>query len=134
MKKVGLFLFAILFAFLCITGCTKYSSHYTAVLYAHSNDADSASASFYKFEGTEIFKMKIERGKTAKIQYSGKLESGSLTVYYDFGGTKTEMFSMHSGDEVNAYSDELSTGTVYVIIETSELCESGDLVFDIIYN
>lgn len=64
--------------------------------------------------------MEVESGKTAKIKYSEKPETGSLNVYYDRGKAKTELFSLHSGDETEAYSEEIAAGTVYVIIETSE--------------
>ena len=134
MKKYTLLFLALIIVTFGMTGCSKYSSHYNAVLYAHSNDTDSASASFYKFEGTEVFKLKTESGKTAKIHYFGKLESGSLTVFYDCGETKTELFSVQSGDEINACSDSLSADTVYIIIETSEICESGDFSFEINYD
>lgn len=44
------------------------------------------------------------------------------------------MFSLHSGDETEACSEEIAAGTVYVIIETSEKCENGNLSFEISYD
>ena len=134
MKRRLLLVFAMLFVAFSLTGCSKYSSHYNAVLHAHSNDSDSAWTSFLELEGTEVFKLKCESDKTARIQYSGKLETGSLTVYYDCGGTKAELFSVESGDEIKECSDELTADTVYIIIETSEKCQNGNFSFEINYD
>ena len=131
------------FIILCLTltlvlcglgGCSKYSSHYSAVMYAHSNDSDSAEMSFYIFDGTEVFDFKCESGQTAKIRYTGKLETGSLTVFVDRGEGKTELFSLHAGEEISADSDPLSAKTVTVIVETNEKCESGALTFELVYD
>ena len=134
-KKHFLLVLVLIIAVFGMTGCSnsKYSSHYYTIAHGTSTDSDSASVFFGEFEGTEVFKLKIERGKTAKLQYSGKLKTGSATVYYDCGEAKTELFSIHSGDEINAYSNELAAGTVYIIIETNEKCESGSFDFEIIY-
>ncbi|MBQ0010096.1 MAG: hypothetical protein KBS76_03220 [Ruminococcus sp.] len=134
MKRTVLLLFTMLFLIFSLAGCSKYSSHYHAVAHVHSNSPDSAMVSFYEFDGTEVFKLKCESGKTARIQYSGKLETGSLTVYYDCKGVKTELFSVHSGDEINAYSEEITAGTVYIIVETSEKCQNGVCSFEINYD
>ena len=133
-KRIILLVLAMLFVTFSLVGCNRYSSHYYTIAHGTSNDSDSASVFFGEFEGTEVFKLKIERGKTAKIQYSGKLETGSATVYYDCGEAKTELFSIHSGDEINAYSNKLAAGTVYIIIETNEKCTGGSFDFQIIYH
>lgn len=133
MKKGLCIVLTMLLLTFSLTGCGKYASHYSAVAHAYSNDTGSAWTSFYRFEGTEVFKLTIESGKTAKIQYSGELETGSLTVYYDCGKAKTQLFTLHSGDEINACSKELAAGTVYVIIETSDPCTNGSLSFEVIY-
>ena len=133
MKKLTA-LILLLVCILGLSGCSKYSSHYSAVLHVQSNSTDSASVSFHELDGTEVFKLKCKSGQTARIQYSGKLEAGSLTAYYDCGETKTELFSVESGDEINACSDQLTAGTVYVIIETGEKCRNGEFSFEIIYD
>lgn len=129
------------FVILCLTltlvlcglgGCSKYSSHYSAVMYAHSNDSDSAEMSFYIFDGTEVFTLKSDSSQTAKIRYTGKLETGSLTVFIDCGEGKTELFSLHAGEEINADSDPVSAKTITIIVETSEKCESGALTFELV--
>lgn len=134
MKKIVLTLFALLFVITGLTGCCKYVSHYSTVGHVCSSGPDSAWTSFIKFEGTEVFKLKYSSGKPARIQYSGELETGRLTVYYDCEGRKAELFSLRSGDKVNAYSDPFVSGTVYVIIETTEKCENGDFNFEINYD
>lgn len=134
-KRIILFLFALLFVAFCLVGCKRYSSHYYTIAHGISyDDSDSVSVFFGEFEGTEVFKLKIKRDKMAKIHYSGKLETGSATVYYDCGKAKTELFSIHSGDEINAYGNKLASGTVYIIIETNEICKSGNFDFEIIYD
>lgn len=134
MKRYILLFLVMIIVVFGMTGCSKYSSHYNAVLHVHSNDSDSASVSFHELDGTEVFKLKCENGKTARIQYSGKLETGSLTVYYDCGEEKTELFSLQAGDEINACSDQLAKSKVYIIIETSEECQDGACSFEIIYD
>ncbi len=134
MKRFAFLSFSLLLVILSLVSCNRYSSHYYTIAHGTSFDSDSASVFFGEFEGTEVFKMKIESGKTARIQYSGKLETGNLTVYYDCNGEKTVMFSICSGDEVNACTEELPVGKVYVIIETSEKCVNGSFDFKINYD
>lgn len=131
MKRCAFLLLTLIIVAFGMTGCSKYASHYNAVAHIHSNDSDSASTSFSKLDGTEVFKLKCKSDETARIQYSGELEDGSLTVYYDCGGTKAELFSVQSGDEIHAYSDPLTADTVYVIIETSEKCQNGEFTFEL---
>ena len=92
MKKVLCILFAVLLLTFSLVGCSRYSSHYDTVGHVCSNDSDSAWMSFVEFEGTEVFKLKCKSKDQAIIVYSGKLEAGSLTVYYDCGGTKRNCF------------------------------------------
>ena len=134
MKRILLLVSVLVFAVFALTGCSRYVSHYKAVLHATSNDSDSCWTSFHEFQGTEIFKLKCESGNSAKIRYSGKLESGSLTVYADCGGAKQELFSLSSGEEINGCSDPLSADTVYIILETSEKCKDGSLSFELCYD
>ena len=131
MKKIVFTLFALLFVIIGLTGCSRYVSHYSTVGHVRSNGPGSAWMSFIKFEGSEVFKLKCSSGKPTRIRYSGELETGSLTVYYDCGEGKTELFSLRSGNKVNAYSEPFIAGTVYVIIETTEKCENGDFNFEI---
>ena len=52
MKKVIVILFVVAFVIIGLCGCSKYTSHYFAVGFVHSNDQDSASMSFFEFEGS----------------------------------------------------------------------------------
>lgn len=85
--------------------------------------------SFYSFDGRIVFKLK-STGE-GDIKYSAKLESGSAKVYYDFYGTKTELFSISGGNEINSHNGYIEAGTVYVIVETDRKCQNGDFNFSV---
>ena len=131
MKRFTVLLFVLIFAVCGLTGCGKYASHYNTVGHVYSGTSDSARTSFMELDGTEVFKLKCESGKTAEILYSGKLETGSLTVFYDCGEGKTELFSLNAGEEINACSDPFPADTVYIIMETREACQNGSFSFEI---
>ena len=133
MKKARSVLLAVLFLAVILVGCGKYSSHYFAVGHAYSNDSGSAWMSFVEFEGTEVFRLKCKSKNQAEIVYSGKLETGSLTVYCDCGGTKEELFSLQSGDDIQSAGGHLPEDTIYIVIETSEKCRNGNLRFRVVY-
>ena len=132
MKKIV----SLLLALICIVcalgsvGCSKYVSRYYAIAFVHSNESDSAFMEFYSFEGTMVFRMRAADA-SGKLRFSAKLEDGSAKVYYDCGGTKTELFTLHAGDEIDSSVDLGRTGTVYVIIETDGECRNGSLHFEI---
>lgn len=114
---------------LSLVGCSKYPSKYKAVGFVHSNESSSAFMDFYSFDGRIAFKLK-STGE-GDLKYSAKLESGSATVYYDFYGTKTELFSISSGDEINSHGGYIEAGTVYVIVETNGECQNGNFRFSL---
>ena len=114
----------------CLSGCGKYKSHYSATAFVHSNESDAAFMSFWQFEGTMVFQLKCKEAEKS-LSYTAKLETGSATVYYDCDGTKTEWFTVDAGDERQDTLDGLKPGTVYIIVETDEKCEDGDFRFDI---
>lgn len=117
------------FMLLSLVGCSKYPSKYKAVGFVHSNESSSAFMDFYSFDGRIAFKLK-STGE-GDLKYSAKLESGSATVYYDFYGTKTELFSISSGDEINSHGGYIEAGTVYVIVETNGECQNGNFRFSL---
>ena len=133
MKKVLCILFTMLLLTFSLAGCSQYVSHYNAVGLVRSKESDSAWMSFIGFEGTEVFKLKCKSEDQAEIVYSGELEEGSLTVYYDCGGTKKELFSLQSGENIQSAGGELPEDTIYIIVETSERCCNGNLSFKVIY-
>lgn len=112
-----------------LTGCSAYKSHYKAVGFVHSNESASSFMSFYSFDGRMVFKMK-STGE-GDLTYSAKLESGSATVYYDYYGTKTELFSVSAGEEISSHGGYVEAGTVYVIVETDGECKNGDFQFSL---
>ena len=121
---------AIIFIF-GLTGCGKYQSHYSAVMHVHTNDSDSGTMSFSEFEGTESFTLKCtDSGQ--KLKYSGKLDKGNATVYYDNDGSKTELFKVSSGEEIDSTLEGLEKGKLYIIVETDEKCEEGSFNFELL--
>ena len=134
MKRKILLLVVLLTIVAGSVGCSKYSSRYYAVGFVHSNESGSAYMSFYEFNGRIVFKLKCDSEKQAQIKYSGKLEEGNMTVYYDCGGTKKELFSISSGDEIRSSGGYLPEDKIFIIVETSEKCKNGDLVFEVSYD
>ena len=114
----------------CLSGCGKYTSHYNATAFVHSNESDSAFMSFWKFEGTMVFKLKCKSADEA-LAWSAKLETGSATIFYDCGDGKTELCALNAGDDLQDVLDELTPGTVYIIVETDGKCETGNFDFKI---
>ena len=107
-----------------------YTSHYTAMVLVESNHSDSASMSFSSFKGKKVFKVKVKDADSV-IRYSGQLESGSITVYYDNAGTKEEWFSLRDGESVEGSLDNPGKGKVYIIVETDGKCKEGKLSFEV---
>ena len=128
MKKV-LAVIAAVVLLLSFAGCGKYSSKYKAVAFVHSNESTSAFMNFYSFDGRMVFKLKS--AGEGDLKYSAKLETGSATVYYDYYGTKTELFSINSGDELDSHGGYIEAGTVYVIVETNGECRNGEFHFSL---
>ena len=120
---------------LTLTACGKYNSSWSAMAFAHSNTSKSASMSFWKFDGTIVFKLNCKDSGREVLKYKGELdnkeENGTITVYYDDDGTKKELFSLKNGESVEATLDKLNEGTVYIIVETDLRCENGELEFNI---
>ena len=114
---------------LLLTGCGKYSSSYKAIGFVHSNSSSSAEMSFYSFDGTMVFKLKSSG--EGDLKYTAKLESGTATVYYDYYGTKSELFTISSGEKLDSHGGYVETGTVYIIVETNGECMNGELSINI---
>ncbi len=113
------------------TACgVKYASHFSATLLVTSNDSDSAKMHFGSFKGTKVFKVKV-KDEDSVIRYSGELETGSITVYYDTDGTKEEWFTLQAGESVKGTLDNLSKGKCYIIVETDGKCKDGKLSFEV---
>ena len=126
-KIVVLFVFALLL--MSLAGCGKYSSGYAAVGLVYSNESDSAFMNFYSFKGHMVFKLKSPA--EGDLKYTASLESGNAAVYYDFYGTKQELFSISAGEEVDSHGGYVEAGTVYVIVETDGECRNGEFRFSV---
>lgn len=111
----------------CLVGCVKYVSHYSALMMVTTNTSKSASISFSSLSGTRSFKLKSD----GHLNYSAKLGEGSATVFYDSNGTKTELFSISGGQELQSSTIAVNPGTVYVIVQTDGKCKDGRFSFDV---
>ena len=131
MKKHLFVLVIIVLSFFCFVGCVKYSSSYSAIASVRTNTSDTASYSFSSFKGRMVFKLKCKDGCSGQLSYSAKLDSGNLTVYVDHDGTKRELVSLKSGDNISSSVSGISKGTAYIIIETDGKCEDGAFMFDL---
>ncbi len=129
-KRISTLIVLLAILSLCLSGCAKYTSHYSATAHVHSNESDHAFMSFWKFEGRMVFKLKC-KGADETLAWSAKLGTGSATVYYDCGDGKTELCAVRAGDETQSVLEGLKPGTVYVIVEADGHCENGDFHFDI---
>lgn len=130
MRKFRSFLvIPLLIICLLLPGCSKYSSHFMATAMVHTGFSDSGSLSFYKFKGTYVLNLKGDDDEC--IRYKGELEDGSVKVYYDNDGTKTELFSIESGDKVDDKSEPLKKGKTYIIIESDGEVSNGKFEFEI---
>ena len=74
---------------------------------------------------------KLKSSGEGDLKYSAKLESGSATVYYDYLGTKSKLFSVSGGEELASYGGYVDTGTVYIIVETEGECRNGVFQFNL---
>ena len=128
MKRLGMILLALALVF-ALTGCSAYRSKYRAVGFVHSNTSGESFMDFFEFEGTMVFKMKCDAGQS--LAYTGKLETGSVTVSLAQGEEKTEIFSLSGGDELDGSVELPDKGTVYVIVESPEKSENGAFEFRI---
>ncbi|MBP5162783.1 MAG: hypothetical protein ILP16_07390 [Spirochaetales bacterium] len=129
MKKTVFSLLLTLMLLVCLTGCARYSSHYSALMLVSSNTSQSSYMSFSSFNGVRSFKMNCKSAYGGLLEYSAKLETGSATVYYDHDGKKTELFTIRGGEEVKSTTVPVSQGPVYVIVETDEKCKDGGFDF-----
>ncbi len=114
----------------CMAGCGGHSSHFRATMMIRNNTSKSAFTNFHKMEGTLVFKLN-NKNVSGKIKYSGRLEKGSATVYYEIDGAKKELFTVGEGGNVSATLENVGKGKIYVFVETNGKCEGGDFQFDL---
>ena len=113
-----------------LTGCNTYTSHGTGTLIVQNNVSDKAEVAFHSLDGTRVYKMKVKDSKEV-LKYSGKLDKGNATVYYDNDGDKKELFSLSAGENVDSSFEALEKGTLYIILETDGEAEGGNFSFSL---
>lgn len=126
-KKLLPVMILVALCLLCFVGCVKYSSHYSALMMVSTNTSKEASIDFSSLRGSKVLKLKSD----GVLSFSAKLGTGNATVYYDYNGTKMELFSIKAGQEVGPASVKVTPGTVYVIVQTDGRCGDGHFSFDV---
>lgn len=128
-KRLEIILVAIM---ICagFTGCSKYSSHFSSVMLITSDYKDHGSIEYGQFKGTYVFDFKAKGEK--ELHYKGKVEKGTVTVYYDSDGTKEELFTLSDGEEIDDYIGDFEDQKIYVIIEIDERSEKGSFSFELV--
>ncbi len=126
MKKSFSILILFMISLTALVGCSKYVSHYSAMMLVTEQSSKAGSINFSSFSGNKVFTLKSD----GHLNYSAKLEEGSATVYYD-DGKKVELFSIRGGEEIRPSSINVGSGTVYVIVQTNEKCKDGKFSFDV---
>ncbi len=114
-----------------LAGCGRYSSGYFGTLMVRNNTSGSAYLSFHTLEGTVVFRLECDGENAGGIKYSGELESGSVTVYYDSDGTRTELFSVESGGKADSTGGVIKKGTVYIIVVAEKGSTDGKFSFSL---
>ena len=112
-----------------LTGCSTYTSHGNGTMLVEHNDSDDAYFNFSTFDGTKVLKNKASSGD--KMKYTGALDKGNVTVYYDNGGGKKELFIIGAGENVDSTLEGLEKGEVNIIIETDGEASEGKFTFEI---
>ena len=112
-----------------LTGCSTYTSHGNGTMLVEHNDSDDAYFNFSTFDGTKVLKIKASSGD--KMKYTGALDKGNATVYYDNGGGKKELFTIGAGENVDSTLEGLEKGEVNIIIETDGEASEGKFTFEI---
>lgn len=133
MRKIVLFAAVCIMIVGSLSGCnvSKYTSHWNAVAFVHSNTFQNANMSFSSFEGTIVYELRC-KGEEEMLHYSSTLESGSADVFYDNNGEKVLMFSVKGGSDADGFVGDLQKGKIYIIVETTEKCTEGQFRFEII--
>ena len=109
-----------------LTSCTDLS-----IGTVESNLPHKTSLSFASFQGTKTYKMSCSQDAGMLLEYSGKIENGSITISYKVNGEKTELFKLEGEQDDNGALQLQTEGLFYVILETNEKCVNGSFHFEI---
>ena len=134
MKKALLVILIILVitTSLALCACTGYKSSFKATMLVCTNLSKEASMNFDSITGTKVFNMNWKDDTEGTIEYTGTLDKGKLTVYYDGGDGKQELFTLKEGETVSEKAGKIQKGKVYIIVETDGKCEGGKLSFNLV--
>ena len=131
MKKVIAFtLLCLIFCTSMLSSCVKYHSSFRALMCVESHNSYIAKLNFSELEGTKVFTLQTTE-EQPYLYYAAQIESGSVTVYYDFEDEKKEWFSIPEGETVSGSLEPGANKTVYIIIETDGKCSEGEFLFKI---
>ena len=118
-------------ALFCLTGCDVETSGFKATTYVQTNTSTSAHMKFGSLEGGDDFTLKAKGNSPKKLKYTGKLGSGSATVYYETDGEKKELFTIKGGEKVDSSAGEFTDTTIKLYFETNEKCKDGKFTFEL---
>ena len=127
MKKVAILICLLLALVLTFSSCSGYSSSYKALFLVRSQQEDTVTVSFSSLEGRLVQKLRCKEGQTL-LTWSAKLGEGKITVSYDNGDGKEELFTLEDGGTA-AFFAGVDLGTVYLILETDGVCKEGNFTF-----
>ncbi len=88
-----------------------------------------STMSFASFKGTKKFKMSCSEDAGMLLDYSCKIEKGTITVSYKIDDDKTELCVLGEEKEASGTLELETEGSFYVILETSEKCTNGSFSF-----
>lgn len=128
MKKILLIL-SFLLVGLLIFGSSCVTGSYSAVGMTESKSNNKVNFTFMSLKGNKVYSLKCKNGSECILEYYGKIESGSITVYYSVNGERTELFTLNGGEEVDSSIGSIPVGSISLIIESRELSKNGSFKF-----
>ena len=133
MKRKTLLIFSLLMALLtfCLASCDVESSGFIAGKYVQKNNGNSAKISFSSFKGNDDYKIHTSGDSPKTLKYTGKLDSGDASVYYEVSGEKKELFRIKGGEEVNSSIGDINDTSVKIFFEAPEKCKGGEFTFEL---
>ncbi len=109
------------------SGGIRYRSSFTATMMVTTNTSKTMKLSFSTFRGTKVGTLRNKSDAEVQLRFKGKLESGTLSVYYDCDGSKKKLFDLHAGEQVDSVGARIPKGKVTIIVETDGKCEEGKI-------
>lgn len=105
-----------------ITGCEK------KVMYMWSNFGDQIKASYHHFHGTETKNITLEEGEILYLEYSSKVQEGSLTItLLDPDGKEVAQLETNTTGTMQV--EAASTGSYRLVIKGNKTKGSFDVTW-----